>query len=246
MEEEYEIPDDTPGFRRVNAVFPAHIYPSQLSDIERGYAEFMESYVLKFVPSLQGAVVSFKDVEASSELGRIMNDQPEIHVDLKASFLVFSPKPGEELTGIVSNIGYDHVGVVICEKFNATITAEDILSTGLYVHDENQNCFISAEGNDTEPIEVGSELGFYVLEAKPLNHAPGLQVRGSLAPPRTIETTPLLSSSSKKSSKSKKLSLPELDIKESKSPKKSKKSKRGSEEDGEKKRKKKKSRKSEE
>ena len=53
--------------------------------------------------------------------GIIMDDQPYVHFDVQVDFIVFKPRIGSLLKGVVNKTSVDHVGCLVYEHFNASI-----------------------------------------------------------------------------------------------------------------------------
>ena len=49
----------------------------------------------------------------------------QVAVRVRARFLVFTAEPGQTMAGVVSNVGFDHVGVIVHGIFNASFPCAD-------------------------------------------------------------------------------------------------------------------------
>jgi hypothetical protein len=77
--------------------------------------------------AIEGVLVSFDAVEfKDKESARIIADQPNIIVDITATFLYFKPGKNEVLQGTVMHIGEDFVELLVYGLFHAHIKLRDL------------------------------------------------------------------------------------------------------------------------
>ncbi|XP_074939083.1 DNA-directed RNA polymerase I subunit RPA43 isoform X2 [Phalacrocorax aristotelis] len=92
--------------------------------------------------SLQGVPVAYDNIKVVGELGDIYDDQGFIHLNIEADFVIFSPKKGKKLKGIINKVAPSHIGCLIHGCFNASIPKPEQMSIvqwqelGLKIGDE--------------------------------------------------------------------------------------------------------------
>ncbi|XP_078394984.1 DNA-directed RNA polymerase I subunit RPA43 isoform X1 [Cetorhinus maximus] len=70
---------------------------------------------------LQGVPIAYNKVRLIGELGDIYDDQGYIHLNIEADFVIFRPKTGQKLVGIVNKVAPSHLGCLVHGCFNASI-----------------------------------------------------------------------------------------------------------------------------
>eukprot|EP00644_Phytophthora_capsici_P004788 jgi/Phyca11/537964/estExt2_Genewise1Plus.C_PHYCAscaffold_10083 len=113
---------------------------------------------MRYSEPLQGVVLSFSNVKLDRPHGVIVNEMPFIHCKVLADALLFRPKEGMMLRGVVNKIGSNHVGMLFAGVFNGSV-AEAELPKG-YVHNYAQDCWL---GEDGSSISVEDEVEVKVL-----------------------------------------------------------------------------------
>ncbi|GMF12715.1 unnamed protein product [Phytophthora lilii] len=103
-----------------------------------GIEQDLTEQLMRYSEALQGVVLSFSDVQLAKPYGVIVNEMPFIHCKVLADALVFRPKEGMRLRGVVNKIGSSHVGMLFAGVFNGSV-AEAELPKG-YVHNYAQDC----------------------------------------------------------------------------------------------------------
>ncbi|XP_078394986.1 DNA-directed RNA polymerase I subunit RPA43 isoform X2 [Cetorhinus maximus] len=102
--------------RRHIALSPLYL-KRQRSGIERQ----LRTELLRFSESLQGVPIAYNKVRLIGELGDIYDDQGYIHLNIEADFVIFRPKTGQKLVGIVNKVAPSHLGCLVHGCFNASI-----------------------------------------------------------------------------------------------------------------------------
>uniref|UniRef100_A0AAV1TRL7 DNA-directed RNA polymerase I subunit RPA43 n=1 Tax=Peronospora matthiolae TaxID=2874970 RepID=A0AAV1TRL7_9STRA len=135
------------------SLLPCHSMEPRVG-IEQDLAE----QLMHYSDPLQGVILSFSNVQLDRPYGAIVNEMPFIHCKVLADALVFRPRKGMELRGIVNKIGSNHVGMLFAGVFNGSV-AEAELPKG-YVHNYAQDCWL---GEDGSSISVADEVNVKVL-----------------------------------------------------------------------------------
>lgn len=66
-------------------------------------------------------LIAFSNVKLLQHLGNIVNEEPYIHFDIEADFIVFRPTVGCKLLGVVNKVAKTHIGCLVHGCFNASI-----------------------------------------------------------------------------------------------------------------------------
>uniref|UniRef100_A0A8C0VAR4 DNA-directed RNA polymerase subunit n=1 Tax=Cyanistes caeruleus TaxID=156563 RepID=A0A8C0VAR4_CYACU len=109
-------------------------------ELERGTT--LDAELLRYSESLQGVPVAYDNIKVVGELGDIYDDQGFIHLNIEADFIIFSPKKGKKLVGVINKVAPSHIGCLIHGCFNASIPKPEQMSIvqwqelGLKIGDE--------------------------------------------------------------------------------------------------------------
>ncbi|GCC29137.1 hypothetical protein chiPu_0007574 [Chiloscyllium punctatum] len=95
--------------------------PVYLKRQRSGIEKQLRMELLRFSESLQGVPIAFDKVRLIGELGDIYDDQGYIHLNIEADFVIFRPKIGQKLMGIVNKVAPSHLGCLVHGCFNASI-----------------------------------------------------------------------------------------------------------------------------
>ncbi|XP_053114806.1 DNA-directed RNA polymerase I subunit RPA43 [Hemicordylus capensis] len=139
-----------------------------------GICAQLDSELRCYSESFQGVPVAYDDIKITNELGDIIDDMGAIHMDVEANFVVFRPKPGKKLVGIINKIAPSHTGCLVHGCFNACIPKPDHILV-----DEWKNL----------GFEMGNRLLFKVL-CFDSDAAGVFCIRGRLCKDSTGEETP--------------------------------------------------------
>ncbi|XP_073486165.1 DNA-directed RNA polymerase I subunit RPA43 isoform X2 [Aquarana catesbeiana] len=70
---------------------------------------------------LEGVPVAYDNIKIVGELADIHDDEGYVHLNIEVDFVIFQPKCGEKLVGVVNNVAPSHIGCLIHGCFNASI-----------------------------------------------------------------------------------------------------------------------------
>ncbi|NXW26843.1 RPA43 polymerase, partial [Phaetusa simplex] len=116
--------------------------PRYLGRKRTGIRAQLDTELLRYSESLQGVPVAYDNIKVVGELGDIYDDQGFIHLNIEADFVIFSPKKGKKLVGIINKVAPSHIGCLIHGCFNASIPKPEQMSIvqwqelGLKIGDE--------------------------------------------------------------------------------------------------------------
>ncbi|KFR06325.1 DNA-directed RNA polymerase I subunit RPA43, partial [Opisthocomus hoazin] len=98
--------------------------------------------------SFQGVPVAYDNIRVVGELGDIYDDQGFIHLNIEADFVIFSPRKGKKLVGVINKVAPSHIGCLIHGCFNASIPKPEQMSIAQW---------------QELGLKIGDELKFQVL-----------------------------------------------------------------------------------
>ena len=99
------------------------IAPAYLGDVDLGIREQLNASLLQHVSALNGAVLAYDSLKLLDGLGCIRNDLPHIHLPVSLRILVFAPRVGDVLLGVVTRQGTDHTALVVHGRFPASVAS---------------------------------------------------------------------------------------------------------------------------
>jgi DNA-directed RNA polymerase subunit E'/Rpb7 len=141
-------------FREVRSKLHLKLLPSSLANVRAAVLKELSAMLLRIEPTLGGVPLSFKAMKIEGDSAAIFEDQPQIHVKVAVTFLLFAPEEGSVISGIVNNLADDSVGLLILNTFNAVIPKNEMPKT--YSFDYGASVWKSKTSGDT--ISIGSEL----------------------------------------------------------------------------------------
>ncbi|XP_026533801.1 DNA-directed RNA polymerase I subunit RPA43 [Notechis scutatus] len=103
--------------------------PRFLNRKRTGICAQLDAELRRYSDSFQGVPVAYNAIKITKELGDIIDDIGAIHLDIEATFVVFQPKPGKKLMGIINKVAPSHIGCLVHECFNASIPKPDHITT---------------------------------------------------------------------------------------------------------------------
>ena len=133
------------------------LYPCDLDDIVVAIKRSLRLNLLKYVTGMDGVLLAFDNVRivpnGGQRAGMILNEQPHIHYLADLDILVFAPSRGMRLRGTVTECFESHVGLLVHNFFNASITSENLVAAGFsfdvdqgeWVHEDDGSTAIAAE-----------------------------------------------------------------------------------------------------
>ncbi|KAG7457439.1 hypothetical protein MATL_G00227270 [Megalops atlanticus] len=95
--------------------------PMYLKRKKTGIQEQLNAELLKYSESLKGVPMAYDSIRVLGQHGDIHDDNGFIHMNIEASFVIFRPKRGQKLVGVVNKVGVGHVGCLVHGCFNASV-----------------------------------------------------------------------------------------------------------------------------
>ncbi|CAN2389820.1 DNA-directed RNA polymerase I subunit, partial [Pristimantis euphronides] len=110
--------------------------PKYLHKKRSGIREHLSAELLKYSVALNGVPVAFDNIKLVGELGDIYDDIGYIHVNIEADFVIFQPKRGQKLVGVVNKKAPSHIGCLVHGCFNASIPRPFKIPVDVWQHTE--------------------------------------------------------------------------------------------------------------
>ncbi|KAI9179419.1 hypothetical protein H9P43_004739 [Blastocladiella emersonii ATCC 22665] len=195
-------------FSKVTATFYIHLAPKFVGSPMRGVEDHLNHMLLRFSDKVGGVVLSYSNVEFLTDRAPILYDSPFMHFHISADLLVFAPKVGSTIRGVVNKQSPTHIGLLVFNLFNVSIATADIPSDVFAFHADESAAAPAAAAEHEYPgkrhrrgpggaaaaaaalagnwvhtesdvlIEVGTELEFAVTEV--LKSHDFVNIKGSL------------------------------------------------------------------
>ena len=108
-------------FHQLDIVEHISLLPCFVGRLAQGVCEHLNKKLLRYSDNYRGVLLAYSKPCVQQRHGRILDEQPHIHFDLKYTAYVFRPVIGSVVCGIVNNVGGDHVGCLVYECFNASV-----------------------------------------------------------------------------------------------------------------------------
>lgn len=154
--------------------------PSYIGNCRIGVEESLNACLMRYREDLKGVIVCYSKLQLMQRTGKIIDETPDVHFNVRAQALVFRPTPGMKLVGTVNKISSGYVGMLVGGIFNASISATHMQQH--YSFNEKKQQWIAMHKTDSNKnIALGSQLPFQVDRT---HVAAGLvSISGSLATP---------------------------------------------------------------
>lgn len=154
--EKHEELEDT-FFQSVVVQFPVTIELKSMNDIKNAIHKKLDTILLKYDENLQGVIMSFKNLKIVSKSGNISYNptDPGLSFTVEVEFIVFSPRPGQTLKGIVTHVEKDFVSLTVFGIFHAQISRKNLskkakendeITFKIFRIDQSYDKFIEIEG----------------------------------------------------------------------------------------------------
>lgn len=139
-------------FVRVESQDHISLHPRYLGRLKEGVKEELKSKLMKYSDVLEGVPVSYESFRIMQRSGSILDELPCIHFDVKVNLIVFKPTLGSTLVGVVNKLGVDHVGCLVHNCFNASISKSNFRNGLIY-----------------DSLDIGSDFKFNVIGTEAVN-----------------------------------------------------------------------------
>jgi hypothetical protein len=147
-------------FEEINSTHTLHIEPFYLKDFETGIRIHLDHLLFKYSPRLLGIPLSYSNITYDKYTSLpIFYDNPCVHINVRATWLLFSPQPGCRLMGTINAISREHIGLLAFNYFSAYISASH-LETLLHWSAEQETW----TSNSDWSLGLGDILPFELIE----------------------------------------------------------------------------------
>ncbi|KAI8613825.1 hypothetical protein BC830DRAFT_1130311 [Chytriomyces sp. MP71] len=167
------------AFKSVHTRIYFHLPPIFNHDYSAGVTEQLNSYLMRYIPELNGIPISYSDVKIEEKAANVLYDSPNSHFHARVKFLLFSPAVDNIIVGLVNKVSSDHIGLLVHGVFNASISAEHIRKTEFkYNHGSKVWTRITKGADTADAIAPGSVVKFTIVGLPTTNNM--LTIIGSL------------------------------------------------------------------
>lgn len=113
-------------FRRLAVTEHMSLLPSFIGHLGEGIVQQLNRRILRYRQGYGGVLLAYSKPTVLQCMGRIHDEQPHIHFDVKYDAYVFKPIVGSILVGTVNKIGGDHIGCLVYDCFNAAVASNRV------------------------------------------------------------------------------------------------------------------------
>ena len=126
--EQISAPDATASscFHKLEVSEHISLLPCFVGRLSQGILEHLDKKLLRYSEQYGGVLLAYSKPSVQQTHGRILDEQPHIHFDLKYTAYVFRPVIDSIVCGTVNNVGGDHVGCLVYDCFNASVFAKQV------------------------------------------------------------------------------------------------------------------------
>ncbi|KAF8813578.1 hypothetical protein BYT27DRAFT_7180331 [Phlegmacium glaucopus] len=127
-----------------------------------GVEEMLDSMIMRYVPALQGVVLSHSNLKFLNKSATIRGDSPFLVCTIAFDATVWSPRVGIKLLGKVNLCSPDHISLLVHRTFNVSIPRCHIPTEDWefeYGAAENDPEFGHGQGGDESAEEMNENSG---------------------------------------------------------------------------------------
>mmetsp|Transcript_7679 Transcript_7679/g.8762 ORF Transcript_7679/g.8762 Transcript_7679/m.8762 type:complete len:225 (+) Transcript_7679:62-736(+) len=160
-------------FQRKKIQMKFSLHPTDLHDINGEIRQSLMFRILRYMPVLDGVLLAFDNIKPTTSVpgnstitsGMVLNEQPQIHYSVQLNVLVFSPQLQEVMSGKVTQCYESHIGLLVHNFFNASITSDYLHEAGFYFVDGKGDGVITWVHKDDKNIVIAPEVNMnFILE----------------------------------------------------------------------------------
>lgn len=140
----------------------ASLLPSELKDVTKSAENLVGLDLLRYSSVMGGVLLAYdKLVILNDGKGRIIGDLPYSHFKIQYEALLFTPKVGKRLRGIVTKSFSSHISIAVYHFFHASIQA-DVLNDSGYEWDEESEEWQVPSEEGVKTISIDTPISFVV------------------------------------------------------------------------------------
>lgn len=107
--------------KRAKVKLVCHLLPKFMENIQLGVLIKLNSLLLKYHKGLGGIPLAYRHIRVMPPVVKIHHDNPLLHLVIHTEFLLFVPRPGTSLTGVINRMTSDHIGLLAYGFINVSI-----------------------------------------------------------------------------------------------------------------------------
>jgi DNA-directed RNA polymerase subunit E'/Rpb7 len=157
-------------FEIVDTVVKIAVLPHELGDITSTIRKKLNAMLFSYSIQLEAVPIMYTDLSFENDalVGRVMAEQPWIHVDVRAKIMQFNPVPGRVVQGKVKTVSDSHISILAYGMFNASIAGEKLSESFKYNEESNmwEPLKTTKGGNTAANIEEGSVVNFTAVNCQ--------------------------------------------------------------------------------
>uniref|UniRef100_A0A7S3EB18 RPA43 OB domain-containing protein n=1 Tax=Rhodosorus marinus TaxID=101924 RepID=A0A7S3EB18_9RHOD len=100
---------------------------------------YLSGLVFRYCAPARGVVVAYRNVELASDNAFVDGTSPYLHVVARSDLLVFSPVKGEVLTGVVTFVSEEFIGLKVYSTFYSVISRKEAPEVFVYGNDSDSD-----------------------------------------------------------------------------------------------------------
>eukprot|EP01138_Halocafeteria_seosinensis_P002977 gb/GECG01003041.1/.p1 GENE.gb/GECG01003041.1/~~gb/GECG01003041.1/.p1 ORF type:complete len:244 (+),score=39.67 gb/GECG01003041.1/:1-732(+) len=137
--------------------------PAYIGRVRLGVEEVLHEYLMKYRSDIDGVMLTYHGFKLPRgyDSATVMENSPFFHFKVDVKSLLFRPRIGSILTGVVNKCSSAHVGMLVCGLFNASIHAECFKDTHQF---DSATQSWKPLDTDGQTIAVNSQVSFKVTE----------------------------------------------------------------------------------
>ena len=146
-------------YATVKCIVALQLPPMFTANIQEGIAQKLnQTLLLRYNKQLCGIVVAYSNIRLLQKSARIRCECPFLQFRICVDVLVFSPSPGDRLTGRVKKQSHDHIGLLVDGVFSCSLSAKHLSKS--FQFDSELDCWTGRR--DQLPLADGDLVPFVV------------------------------------------------------------------------------------
>ena len=150
-------------WEEITAIHPVHLAPKWLGDLEAGVDAYLKSYLYSYDPIMEAIPMAYSRIDWSllSDSGgkaSVINDNPQVHFEVRVRWTVFVPKPGYVTEGMTCALDGTGMTVKIMDNLLIVVPSSDLIMDW-----EEDNGFWYKRRDSVIPVpQVGQQVSVVI------------------------------------------------------------------------------------
>ena len=125
----------------------AAISPSDLASPLDAIKLQLDEMLLKYSEDLQAVPVCYSGIEfdEGKDTGKIIAEQPWIHVEVLTTLVLFKPLKDQIIQGLITQVSDSHISLILYGTFNASIASAEL--SNKFTFNYSSQSWESSEGD---------------------------------------------------------------------------------------------------